>query len=474
MKNITNILRKWLPSIEGGGWGWVCHAFALIRADKLFSGIYIAGTAVAIASAMVVAIVLNILLADIAPEVNRSRTLYLTNTFYKESHGEERHLENSSTEAIDSCFRRMKCVEFVAPVIPPGEHWTISASDMEARRTIKSLTIMGSDTELFRLYDYRFVTGRRFSEKEFRDGEHVCVITDRVANQLGLFPLEKPEGEQSILINKVPFRVVGIIKSPSFLMQESAADIFAPYTAECLGYRPDGKLETSYDISYAGNLEARIILKKGYSRKDFLEEFEPIRTQYEAITSTQVGESVSWTPKVKSHWLKKITFFGALDVYDDTTYKAMNLLPPVILMLLFLFLPAINLSGLVSNRMEARRAEMGIRKAFGAKRRTLLREVIFENLVLTLCGGLVGWVLSWLFVSALRYNGVFQLIFMGTNDLDTMNAMKVYSLNYQMFVTPTLFLVVFLCCAVLNLMVALIPAWRSLKNPIVESLNQKR
>ena len=63
---------------------------------------------------------------------------------------------------------------------------------------------------------------------------------------------------------------------------------------------------------------------------------------------------------------------------------------------------------------------------------------------------------------------------MGTNDLDTMNAMKVYSLNYQMFVTPTLFLVVFLCCAVLNLMVALIPAWRSLKNPIVESLNQKR
>ena len=61
------------------------HAFALIRADKLFSTIYIAGTAVAIASAMVVAIVLNIMLADIAPEVNRSRTLYTVNTFIKES-----------------------------------------------------------------------------------------------------------------------------------------------------------------------------------------------------------------------------------------------------------------------------------------------------------------------------------------------------------------------------------------------------
>ena len=44
------------------------HALALIREDKLFSTIYIAGTAVAIASAMVIAIFLNIKLADIPPE----------------------------------------------------------------------------------------------------------------------------------------------------------------------------------------------------------------------------------------------------------------------------------------------------------------------------------------------------------------------------------------------------------------------
>ena len=43
-----------------------------------------------------------------------------------------------------------------------------------------------------------------------------------------------------------------------------------------------------------------------------------------------------------------------------------------------------------------------------------------------------------------------------------------------MFVTPTLFLIVFLCCVVLNLMVALIPSWTSLHKPIVESLNQKK
>ena len=48
------------------------------------------------------------------------------------------------------------------------------------------------------------------------------------------------------------------------------------------------------------------------------------------------------------------------------------------------------------------------------------------------------------------------------------------SLDFRMFFTPTLFLVAFLCCAVLNLMAALLPAWHSLRKPIVESLNQKR
>ena len=112
---------------------------------------------------------------------------------------------------------------------------------------------------------------------------------------------------------------------------------------------------------------------------------------------------------------------------------------------------------------------MGIRKAFGGKRRTLLREVIRENLVLTCCGGFVGWVLSWLFVLAIRRNSVFLQLFLSRdqNVLDT-------SLDIKMFVTPTLFLIVFLCCVVLNLMVALIPSWTSLRKPIVESLNQKK
>ena len=448
-----------LPSGRLGG--GLSHSFALIRADKLFSTIYIAGTAVAIASAMVIAIVLNMLLADIAPEVNRSRTLYLFGSFFTESvtaKGESPHIGLSSL-ALDSCFRQMNCVE-AAMGDGSNTYYRFPASDERYSRHA-SVYAMPTDYDFFRIYDLDFLSGRPFSEKEFRDGERVAVISDKVRERLDM-------EDETILIDNLPFRVVGIVKPVSALMRYAAADVFLPYTIEDLGFRPD-RQDLGIDGPYSGNMEVRILLRKGFSRQDFLDELEPLRQNYNAVCSAAAGEKVEMVFIVRSHFYGTINFFPTEVGDESTSAMALNLMLPAFLMLLFLFLPALNLSGLVTNRMEARRAEMGIRKAFGAKRRTLLREVISENLVLTLCGGLVGWVLSWLFILAIRRHPLFLNMFVrnGQTSLDT-------SLDFQMFVTPTLFLIVFLCCAVLNLMVALIPAWASLRKPIVESLNQKR
>lgn len=435
------------------------HAIALVRADKLFSTIYIAGTAVAIASAMVVAIVLNIMLADIEPEVNRSRTLHTVSSFIKESKVGEPVLTGHSTEAIDSCFKKMQCVEAVSGTSIIYNRGFV-VSDMERLRSVGVLTKL-CNPDFFRLYEFRFLSGRPFSEKEFRDAESVCVITDKVAKAINL---TMKDGEASLLLNEQPFRVVGVVKETSVFMKESASGIYLPYRTNIMGWNLE---EGDPDVSYSGHIEARILLKEGYSRKDFLNEFEPLRKHYEAVTSSKLGEDVSWTFRANSYY-SHAAWFG-FDTVNRTVPLAVNLLPPALLMLLFLLLPAINLSGLVSNRMEARRAEMGIRKAFGAKRRKLLWEVLFENMVLTLCGGLVGWLLSWLCIWAISENAVF-LGMLTRGELHNADV----SLDFQMFFTPTLFLVCFVCCAVLNHMAAFMPAWRSLRKPIVESLNQKR
>ena len=44
----------------------------------------------------------------------------------------------------------------------------------------------------------------------------------------------------------------------------------------------------------------------------------------------------------------------------------------------------------------------------------------------------------------------------------------------EMLFSPLIFVIGLAVCIVLNLMAALIPAWLSLRNPIVESMNEKK
>ena len=54
-----------------------------------------------------------------------------------------------------------------------------------------------------------------------------------------------------------------------------------------------------------------------------------------------------------------------------------------IVVIILLLVPAVNLSGMTLSRMRRRMAEIGVRKAFGATGGELMRQVFFENLVLT-------------------------------------------------------------------------------------------
>jgi putative ABC transport system permease protein len=54
-----------------------------------------------------------------------------------------------------------------------------------------------------------------------------------------------------------------------------------------------------------------------------------------------------------------------------------------------------------------RASEIGVRKAFGASSRTLVGQFIVENVMLTLAGGLVGFVLSGFVLDAMNRSGGF-------------------------------------------------------------------
>ena len=142
----------------------------------------------------------------------------------------------------------------------------------------------------------------------------------------------------------------------------------------------------------------------------------------------------------------------------------------LLVLLVLLLVPALNLSGMISSRMEGRLAEMGVRKSFGAGRKILLSQVMWENLLLTALGGALGLLLAWLALYVGR-EWIFTVFDSWPNMVPEGVEVRV---SGEMLFAPLVFLAALALCVVLNLLSALIPAWYSLRKPIVNSLNEKR
>ena len=246
-----------------------------------------------------------------------------------------------------------------------------------------------------------------------------------------------PVGKILNYFDSYPLRIVGVIEPTSSIASESYGQLFFPCSSG-VARRMVVVLKDGYGID-----DVRDFLKEKVHRLNMSDK----KWEYDLQVCSHAQLMMS-RGKDLSSW--KEIFLA--------------LLPKVFVLLL---VPALNLSGLVAARMKRRLPEMGVRKAFGAKKRELLGQMMAENMVLTLCGGLVGLVITWLLLYVFRSWAFFAL---GNIPSQTVEPL----VQGEMFFSPLIFLIAFLVCAVVNLMATLIPAWLSLRNPIVESMNLKK
>lgn len=146
--------------------------------------------------------------------------------------------------------------------------------------------------------------------------------------------------------------------------------------------------------------------------------------------------------------------------------------PQLIALLVVLIVPALNISGLIGARMDRRMADIGVRRCFGATRRRLMGMVMTENLILTLAGGLLGLILSWIIV-ALAGDTLLVLSPLDYSNLDAYNH-EAGMITVEMAFAPVIFIFTLLLCVVLNMLSAWIPVRSALRRPIVASINTKR
>lgn len=415
----------------------------MLRQQRLFSAMYIGGTALAIATTTLFVIMYYVKIAPVYPEYNRSRIHYLDRGGMNYKTGGIRQ-SRLSYEFLRDNILTLKDVDEVSLYIDTDYEENYVA-DMQGYPCIK-VSNKPTDPAFFNIYNYEFIDGGPFTQDDLESRNRVAVITDALA--------EKTFGStdgiigKDITMNFISYRVCGVVRTASLLTPTSFADIFIPYTVY-----PD------YDKEWApclGKFHALVLSDDSESLRAQVSEIE------RRYNTSQDEMELDMYSQPKNHITQ--TF----NPNANDKFSLVKMIKGLIMILMVMLLvPALNLGGMISSRMEMRMSELGVRKSFGATRGALLSHVLWENLLLTILGGIVGLVLCWCII----WFTSGDILAMADSSFESHGSPA--TVNADMLFSPWIFMISFLLCVLLNLLSALIPACISLRRPIVSSLKEK-
>ena len=397
---------------------YIKQAWTLIRQERFFSSVYIVGTGLAISMVMALAVAYHIRTANIAPEVHRDRMCYLSNVTYKLNGTKSNYKAACGPRLVKEVIGNLRVPEdvavttnsFMMPFSYGDAFMRLPGGDESPKVRLK-----GCDDGFWRVYRFDFVEGRPFTEAEFLSGMPRAVLCRSLAGRL--FGHEAAAGQ-----------TIFTYSSLSVAMDHA------------LGER-DGAV---------GLLEANILLADASDLPALSEELRrEVRRYNSGLSEGQVvcEEPLSYADNLLS------------GLFGPETYIVLGMA-----LLLFLLVPALNLSGMNASRIQERVGELGIRKAFGATKATLMGQVFVENMVLMLPGGVAGLLFSYVLVFIFRN----ALLVPGFNLLGTSGDVF---LSPGMLLNMSVFAYAFGVCVALNLLSSMLPAWRIVRGNITDALN---
>ena len=433
---------------------YVRQALHMMKEERLFSGIYIAGTALAVAFTMVIVMAYNFKIAPVYPEVNRANTYYWhgLRTFNKYEENTEFCFGGVGYKMVER-LKKMKSVEKVGVTNFTSGDWLCRMQQLggERKKGFKKYV----DDGFFQVYEFEFLEGRPFTHKEWVNSRKLAVITDKLAQRI--FGTKKHLVGKELRVASDTLTICGVVKAGSIVSSKSYADLYT-----CCYSKDD-----LFDYWGFNSIQELIIVSRDGKqlRADINEMLNRLNAELKAS-----GENWKFLPPEEAlspHWM-----LGLSNNTFNVSYQSGDWVYMLLLILMLLLVPTVNLSGIISGRMESRLAEMGVRKAFGAKKRELLFQIMAENIVLTFIGSVVGLLMAWGIVS---WGGIWMLDALGFSyNTAYFVDMNDFVATGEMLFAPVVFGIALFVCLFINTLAAILPAWLSLRKPIVESMMEKR
>ena len=277
---------------------------------------------------------------------------------------EQRNRRNITMEDYQKFKSLVKLPIAIAPTLATRQ--TVKNGD----QSVDNIIITGSDAEYIKTTNLTFDEGRFFSEIESKSARDVCVLGNQIA--LDLFPHGNALG-RVVKIGPVNFKVVGVLsKQGSFILGDMNPDqqVYVP-------------LGTIFN-NFSSHRNSSITIN--------------VRAANAAAVENTKAEAEGMMRRVRGLKYNEVDDFGInqqeglLDLYNSRV--GVIQIAGLFITGLSLFVGAIGIMNIMFVSVKERTKEIGLRKAIGAKRRTILAQFLMESSFICLVGGIAGLIAS--------------------------------------------------------------------------------
>jgi putative ABC transport system permease protein len=247
-----------------------------------------------------------------------------------------------------------------------------------------------TDGDFWQIMDFSFLEGGPFTTKDDEERNRVAVINATTRQR---FFGDQAAVGRTVEIDGERFRVVGVVEDVSYLRLTPFADVWLPI----------GTIKNEvYRTAYLGNFMAAILAPRA---KDLPRIAEEYRSALARIESPDPARFTMVSGGIDTPFGQLSRMLFSQKLAENQSSRLLGWLLGTAFV--FMLLPTVNLVNISVSRILERASEIGVRKAFGASSRTLVGQFLVENLVLTLVGGLVGFLLALLAIEAINGSGLF-------------------------------------------------------------------
>jgi putative ABC transport system permease protein len=300
-----------------------------------------------------------------------------------------RNRRNIDMEDFQKFKDLAKLPSAVAPVTNSVQ--TIKFGD----RKVENVFLTGSNSDYVKTTNFDFASGRFYSEIEGNGSRNVAVIGSEISNKL--FP-RGDALDKTIKIGPVNFKIVGVLT-------EQGSTMLGAFNPDNQVFIPIGTIFKSFASRHFETVTINVRAANPEKLEDTKAEAEGIMRKIRGLAHNEPNDFTINQQEGLTSFLDSITIVIKIAGLFITG--------------LSLFVGAIGIMNIMFVSVKERTREIGLRKAIGATRRTILVQFLLESSVICLIGGLIGLVaaillsfmLNQFFPTSVQYDVVIIAIF---------------------------------------------------------------